>query len=79
MKNAFIAAAAALVFSACATDPETPDTICFDDWIYASDVYGTGNYTEYREEFEKETGCRTQLQCAGKMKIHRCVENVEFK
>ena len=50
MRKALTAAAAALVFSACATDPD-PDTICFDDWIYPEDVYGTGHYTEYREEF----------------------------
>jgi len=72
-----MAAAAALVFSACTTDP---DTICFDDWLYPSDVYGTGYYSEYREEFEAATGCNSMLNCGGKrMKFHRCVDNVEFK
>ena len=70
-----MAAAAALVFSACTTEP---DTICFDDWLYPGDVYGTGYYTEYREEFEEATGCKSMLNCTGRMKFHRCVDNVEF-
>lgn len=77
MRNVFIAAAAALVFSACTTDP---DTICFDDWLGPEDVYGTGRYTEYREEFEAANGCKNMIGCTGKrMKFRRCVDNVEFK
>ena len=76
MRKAFIAAAVALVLSACATDP---DTICFDDWIYSDDVYGIGHYSEYREEFERQTGCTSQLGCTKHASIRRCVDNVEFK
>lgn len=76
MRKAFIAAAAALVFSACTTEP---DTICFDDWLEPSDVYGTGQYTEYVEEFEEATGCDGVMGCTERMKFHRCVDNVEFK
>lgn len=77
MTRTIIAAAvAALAFAACATDP---DTICFDDELIASDVYGTGRYTEYRAEFEEATGCKSLLNCTGRMKFHRCVDNVEFK
>ena len=79
MKKACIAAAtAAVVLSACATDPE-PDTICFDDWLYPEDVYGAGYYSDRREEFEEATGCKSPLGCTGRMKFHRCVDNVEFK
>ena len=79
MRKALIMAASAIFFSACATDPD-PDTICFDDWIYAEDVYGTGHYTEYREEFEKENGCSSFVNCStAKLKIRRCIENVEFR
>lgn len=74
--TAISAIIAALALSSCATDP---DTICFDDWIYARDVYGTGLYTEYREEFENRTGCTSLINCEGRMKIRRCVENVEFR
>ena len=77
MKAAILAIVSALAFSACTTEP---DTICFDDWLYPEDVYGTGRYTEYREEFEEATGCKSMLGCAGKrMKFHRCVDNVEFE
>ena len=31
----------------------------------ASDVYGTGQYSDYREDFEKETGCKSMLNCTG--------------
>ena len=31
----------------------------------ASDVYGTGQYSDYREDFEKETGCKSMLNCKG--------------
>lgn len=75
MMKVLMAAAAALVFSACTTDP---DTICFDDWIYPDDVYGTGRYSDRLEEFQEATGCESRLGCTGKMKIHRCVDNVEF-
>lgn len=79
MRKALTAAAAALVFSACTTDP---DTICFDDWIYSDDVYGAGHYSEYREEFEKENDCTSPLLCeknGARMKVRKCVDNVEFK
>lgn len=65
----------ALMLAAC-TDP---DTICFDDWLEPSDVYGDGYYTEYREEFEEATGCDGIIGCTERMKYHRCVDNVEFK
>ena len=31
----------------------------------ASDVYGTGQYRDYVKDFEKETGCSSQLGCTG--------------
>ena len=31
----------------------------------ASDVYGTGQYADYRSDFEKETGCTSMLNCTG--------------
>jgi hypothetical protein len=31
----------------------------------ASDVYGTGQYSDYRSDFEKETGCTSMLNCMG--------------
>ena len=31
----------------------------------ASDVYGTGQYRDYVKDFEKETGCTSQLGCTG--------------
>ena len=31
----------------------------------ASDVYGTGQYADYRSDFEKETGCTSMLNCMG--------------
>ena len=31
----------------------------------ASDVYGTGQYSDYRDDFEKETGCTSILNCTG--------------
>lgn len=31
----------------------------------ASDVYGTGQYRDYVKDFEKETGCSSQLNCTG--------------
>ena len=31
----------------------------------ASDVYGTGQYRDYVEDFEKETGCASALNCTG--------------
>lgn len=66
----------ALMLAAC-TDP---DTICFDDEFEASHFFGTGQYTEYRDEFEKKNNCEGLLGCAGKtMVVHRCVDNVEFK
>lgn len=71
-----MAAAAALVFSACTTEP---DTICFDDEIYADDVFGVGRDKEYLERFKRETGCENRLNCTGHITIRRCVDNVEFK
>ena len=60
----------------CATEP---DEICFDETINAQDVYGTGKFSEYKEEFERKTGCTTLLGCNSKTKVRRCVDNVEFK
>lgn len=31
----------------------------------ASDVYGTGQYADYRDDFEKETGCKSAMNCVG--------------
>lgn len=76
MKTALLAVVAALAFAACSTDP---DTICFDDDIGASDVYGAGLYADHRAEFEQKTGCKSLLNCSARITIHRCVDNVEFK
>ena len=65
----------ALMLAAC-TDP---DTICFDDEIYADDVFGVGRDKEYLERFQRETGCENRLNCEGHITIRRCIDNVEFK
>ena len=31
----------------------------------ASDVYGTGQYADFRSDFESETGCKSMLNCTG--------------
>ena len=65
----------ALMLAAC-TDP---DTICFDDEIYADDVFGDGHDKEYLERFKRETGCESRLNCEGHITIRRCIDNVEFE
>lgn len=35
----------------------------------AYDVYGTGSYSDYRSEFEKETGCTSQLGCTSTARV----------
>lgn len=76
MTRTIIAAiVSALAFAAC-TDP---DTICFDDEIYADDVFGMGRYKEYLERFQRETGCESRLNCEGHITIRRCIDNVEFE
>lgn len=35
----------------------------------AYDVYGTGAYSDYRSDFEKETGCTSQLNCNGTARV----------
>jgi len=35
----------------------------------ASDVYGTGSYTDYRDEFESETGCTSVANCTSTASI----------
>lgn len=35
----------------------------------AYDVYGTGSYSDYRSDFEKETGCTSQLGCTSTARI----------
>lgn len=32
--------------------------------LYADDVFGTGEYSDYVDDFKKETGCENRLNCA---------------
>ena len=32
--------------------------------LYADDVFGTGEYSDYVDDFKKETGCKDRLNCA---------------
>ena len=53
------------VFLGCGDSVSAGDTICgkTEKKIRADDVYGIGLYADYREQFEKETGCHTVLNC----------------
>lgn len=63
----------ALVIIGCGTDSVT-GTFCYQKRISASDVYGTGQYTEYKTEFEKQTGCQSMLNCTAYVQIQECVD-----
>lgn len=70
----------AIIETACTDDgASAPDTICFDDVIAADDVGPYSIYRDYYEEFLLQTGCKSMAGCTKTMKIHRCVDNVEFK
>lgn len=70
----------AMIETACTDDgASAPDTICFDDVIAADDVGPYSIYRDYYEEFLLQTGCKSNAGCTKTMKIHRCVDNVEFK
>lgn len=59
------------------------DTICgiTSKRIYASDVYGTGNYSGRRNEFEAATGCTGAFGCDKAMEIKEeiCIDNITVK
>ena len=57
-----ILALTSMVIIGCGTD-SVSGTFCYDKTLYAIDVYGTGQYTEYREEFEKQHGPNAVLAC----------------
>ena len=63
----------ALVIIGCGTDSVT-GTFCYQKRISASDVYGTGQYTEYKTEFEKQTGCQSMFNCTAYAQIQECVD-----
>lgn len=64
---------------ACDDTVSAPSQICFDDVLFANDVFGNGRYSEYLEQFKKETGCESALNCNASMKFRHCLDNVEFK
>ena len=37
--------------------------------LYADDVFGTGAYKDYEDEFKKETGCQSALNCKGSARV----------
>lgn len=65
--------AVALVIIGCGTDSVT-GTFCYEKKIDASDVYGTGQYSEYRAEFNKQTGCVNAINCNKYALIEECVD-----
>ena len=63
----------ALVIVGCGTDSVT-GTFCYEKKLYAYDVYGTGQYNEYRLEFNKQTGCVNAISCDNYAVIEECVD-----
>lgn len=59
------------------------DTICgkMKRTLYAGDVFGTGPYIEYQDEFTKTTGCQQLMGCNKSMTIEEdvCLEDIEVK
>lgn len=76
-KLALLTLSAALFVACGVTEPEEPRQICYDKEIGAADVYGTGMYSERREEFQVETNCTSALNCTATMTIREC-KDVDF-
>jgi hypothetical protein len=63
-----------LLIVGCGSDSVT-GSFCYEKTLYPNDVYGTGHYAEYREEFERQSGCHSMLNCsAGTAVIEECVD-----
>lgn len=84
MKKKIIALAfAILALAGCGESVTGGDTICgkMERTLYANDVFGTGAYKEYLDEFMKKTGCQNPLNCTESMTIKEdvCLEDIEVK
>ena len=59
------------------------DTICgiTSKRIGVSDVYGTGYYSDLKDEFEATTGCTSALSCTKTIEIREeiCIDNITVK
>ncbi|MBO4712568.1 MAG: hypothetical protein J5615_01580 [Fibrobacter sp.] len=82
-KKIIALAFAVLALAGCGESVTGGDTICgmMDRKLYADDVFGTGPYKEYQDEFLKKTGCQSALNCTESMTIKEdvCLEDIEVK
>ena len=74
---------AVLALAGCGESVTGGDTVCgyVDRTLDASDVFGTGNYKDYLDEFMKTTGCQNVIGCTETMTIKErvCLEDIEVK
>lgn len=64
MKKFLVMAAFAGLLVSCSdssTSPGCPEYV--DVTLRDIDVYGSGQYVQYRSEFERQTGCISSLNC----------------
>lgn len=83
-KKIIALAFAVFALAGCGESVTGGDTVCgyMDRTLYVSDVFGTGLYLEYQEEFKKKNACNSVLDCGNKtMKIKErvCLEDIEVK
>ena len=82
-KKIIALAFAVFALAGCGESVTGGDTICgkMERTLYANDVFGTGVYKEYLDEFMKTTGCQNALGCTESMTIKEdvCLEDIEVK
>lgn len=83
-KKIIALAFAVFALAGCGESVTGGDTVCgkMDRKLYTSDVYGTGIYKDYLEEFEKKNGCEGVLNCGNAtltIKEYVCLEDIEVK
>lgn len=76
-----VAVALAFCFTACSDNESSitaPSTMCWDEeWTYDN---LKDNNSEELAEFIRVNECINTVDCKGKtLRVHRCVDNVEFK
>lgn len=74
---------AVFALAGCGESVTGGDTICgmTDRTLDASDVFGTGQYRDRKDEFVKKTGCQNALNCTGTMTIREkiCIDDIDVK
>lgn len=83
MAKVIILIISTLIVFGCGDNAVDGNTICgkMEKRLFADDVYGTGYYSERRQEFEEATGCTTVFGCTESMVIREevCLDDIEVR